>query len=119
MMFVTNVTMAITAILASLIGFIIMSLILKNSQKYFNEQQKQLGSLNGHIEEVYSGHNIVKVYNAMNEEEQEFDKINEELYKSNRKSQFLSGAYATNNEFHRKLWLRSSMCSRSTSSYEQ
>ena len=91
MMFVTNVTMAITAILASLIGFIIMSLILKNSQKYFNEQQKQLGSLNGHIEEVYSGHNIVKVYNAMNEEEQEFDKINEELYKSNRKSQFLSG----------------------------
>ena len=91
MMFVTNVTMAITAILASLIGFIIMSLILKNSQKYFNEQQKQLGSLNGHIEEVYSGHIIVKVYNAMNEEEQEFDKINEELYKSNRKSQFLSG----------------------------
>ena len=91
MMFVTNVTMAITAILASLIGFIIMSLILKNSQKYFNEQQKQLGSLNGHIEEVYSGHKIVKVYNAMNEEEQEFDKINEELYKSNRKSQFLSG----------------------------
>ena len=91
MMFVTNVTMAITAILASLIGFIIMSLILKNSQKYFNEQQKQLGNLNGHIEEVYSGHNIVKVYNAMNEEEQEFDKINEELYKSNRKSQFLSG----------------------------
>ena len=68
-----------------------MSLILKNSQKYLNEQQKQLGSLNGHIEEVYSGHNIVKVYNAMNEEEQEFDKINEELYKSNRKSQFLSG----------------------------
>ena len=91
MMFVTNVTMAITAILASLIGFIIMSLILKNSQKYFNEQQKQLGNLNGHIEEVYSGHNIVKVYNAMNEEEQEFDKINEKLYKSNRKSQFLSG----------------------------
>lgn len=91
MMFVTNVTMAITAILASLIGFIIMSLILKNSQKYFNEQQKQLGNLNGHIEEVYSGHNIVKVYNAMNEEEQEFDRINEELYKSNRKSQFLSG----------------------------
>lgn len=91
MMFVTNVTMTITAILASLIGFIIMSLILKNSQKYFNEQQKQLGNLNGHIEEVYSGHNIVKVYNAMNEEEQEFDRINEELYKSNRKSQFLSG----------------------------
>ena len=91
MMFVTNATMAITAILASLIGFIIMGLILKNSQKYFNQQQKELGNLNGHIEEVYSGHNIVKVYNAMEEETQKFDEINERLYKSNRKSQFLSG----------------------------
>ena len=91
MMFVTNATMAITAILASLIGFIIMGLILKNSQKYFNQQQKELGNLNGHIEEVYSGHNIVKVYNAMEEETQKFDEINEKLYKSNRKSQFLSG----------------------------
>ncbi len=91
MMFVTNATMAITAILASLIGFLIMGLILKNSQKYFNEQQKQLGNLNGHIEEVYSGHDIVKVYNAMEEEQVKFDEINEKLYKSNVKSQFLSG----------------------------
>ncbi len=91
MMFVTNVTMAITAIVASLIGFVIMGFILRNSQKYFNEQQKQLGYLNGHIEEVYSGHNIVKVYNAMDEERDKFDKINDDLYKSNRKSQFLSG----------------------------
>ena len=91
MMFVTDVTMAFTAIGASIIGFIIMGLILKNSQKYFNEQQKQLGELNGHIEEVYGGHNIVKVYNAMDLEEKKFDEINEKLYKSNRKSQFLSG----------------------------
>lgn len=91
MMFVTDVTMAFTAIGASIIGFIIMGIILKNSQKYFNEQQKQLGELNGHIEEVYGGHNIVKVYNAMDLEEKKFDEINEKLYKSNRKSQFLSG----------------------------
>lgn len=91
MMFTTNWIMAITAILSSLIGFAFMIVILKNSQKYFNEQQKQLGNLNGHIEEIYTGHNIVKVYNAMDEEKKEFDKINEKLYQSNRKSQFLSG----------------------------
>ena len=91
MMFVTDVTMAITAIVASLIGFVLMGLILKNSQKYFNMQQKELGRINGHIEEVYSGHNIVKVYNATDEKEKEFDEINDKLYTSNRKSQFLSG----------------------------
>ena len=91
MMFVTDVTMAITAIVASLIGFVLMGLILKNSQKYFNMQQKELGRLNGHIEEVYGGHNIVKVYNATDEKEKEFDEINDKLYTSNRKSQFLSG----------------------------
>ena len=91
MMFVTDATMAITAIVASLIGFVLMGLILKNSQKYFNMQQKELGRLNGHIEEVYGGHNIVKVYNATDEKEKEFDEINDKLYTSNRKSQFLSG----------------------------
>ena len=91
MMFVTDVIMAITAIVASLIGFVLMGLILKNSQKYFNMQQKELGRLNGHIEEVYGGHNIVKVYNATDEKEKEFDEINDKLYTSNRKSQFLSG----------------------------
>lgn len=91
MMFVTDVTMAITAIVASLIGFVLMGLILKNSQKYFNMQQKELGRINGHIEEVYGGHNIVKVYNATDEKEKEFDEINDKLYTSNRKSQFLSG----------------------------
>ena len=91
MVFVTDVTMAITAIVASLIGFVLMGLILKNSQKYFNMQQKELGRLNGHIEEVYCGHNIVKVYNATDEKEKEFDEINDKLYTSNRKSQFLSG----------------------------
>ena len=90
MMFVTNYIMAITAILSTIIGFSLMTLILKNSQKYFVMQQKELGNLNGHIEEVYSGHNIVKVYNAEEDVNKEFQDINDKLYKSSRKSYFLS-----------------------------
>ena len=91
MMFKTNYIMAITAILASVIGFALMGVILSKSQKYFNEQQEELGNLNGHIEEIYSGQTIVKLYNAMDEASDKFDNINEKLYNSNRKSQFLSG----------------------------
>ena len=91
MMFVTNWIMAITAILASIIGFSISIIILKNSQKYFIARQKELGDLNAHIEEVYSGHNIVKTYNAEELALEEFDEINNRLYNCNRKSQFLSG----------------------------
>jgi len=90
MMFVTNYIMAITAILSTIIGFSLMTLILKNSQKYFVMQQKELGNLNGHIEEVYSGHNIVRVYNAEEDVNKEFQDINDKLYKSSRKSYFLS-----------------------------
>ena len=90
MMFVTNYVMAITAILSTIIGFSLMTLILKNSQKYFVMQQKELGNLNGHIEEVYSGHNIVRVYNAEEDVNKEFQDINDKLYKSSRKSYFLS-----------------------------
>lgn len=91
MMFVTNYVMALSAIGASIFGFLFMSVILKKSQKYFNEQQKQLGNINGHIEEAYAGHDIIKVYNGTEESIKEFDKINEKLYKSAKKSQFLSG----------------------------
>lgn len=91
MMFVTNYIMAITAIISSLIGFAFMASILKKSQKYFVERQKILGSLNGYIEEIYSGHNVVKAYNGYNKATIEFDKLNKELYECNRKSQFLSG----------------------------
>ena len=91
MMFVTNYIMAITAIISSLIGFTFMASILKKSQKYFVERQKILGSLNGYIEEIYSGHNVVKAYNGYNKATIEFDKLNKELYECNRKSQFLSG----------------------------
>ncbi len=91
MMFVTNWIMAITAILSSIIGFVFMSLILGKSQKYFIARQEELGKLNGYIEEVYSGLNVVKTCNAKEEVAEEFDKLNERVYECNRKSQFLSG----------------------------
>ena len=91
MMFVTNYVMAITAIAASIFGFLGSFVILKKSQKYFVSRQKELGKLNGHIEEVFSGHNVVKAYNGEAEALGEFDKINDRLYDANRKSQFLSG----------------------------
>ena len=91
MMFTTNWILAITAILSSLIGFIGMAFILKNSQKYFIQRQTELGNLNGHIEEIYSGLNVVKAYNGKEEASQKFDKFNEKVCQSNKKSQFLSG----------------------------
>ena len=91
MMFVTNYIMAITAIVSSLIGFILMFIILSKSQKYFTERQEQLGKLNGYIEEIYNGLNVIKTCNAKEETTKEFDKLNERLYTCNQKSQFLSG----------------------------
>ena len=91
MMFVTNYIMALTAIAASIFGFIGSFIILKRSQKYFIARQSELGKLNGHIEEIYSGHNVVKAYNGEREALLEFDRINDKLYECNRKSQFLSG----------------------------
>ena len=91
MMFVTNWIMALTAIAASIFGFMFTFVILGKSQKYFTMRQKELGNLNGHIEEIYSGHNVVKAYNGEKEALVEFDKINDKLYEANRKSQFLSG----------------------------
>ena len=91
MMFYTNWMMALTAILTSLIGFIFMFLILSKSQKYFNERQVDLGNLNGHIEEMYSGYNVVKVYNGKKKSIETFKKLNEKLFNCSRKSQFLSG----------------------------
>lgn len=91
MMFTTNVIMAVTAILSSLIGFIFMALVLGKSQKYFTSKQKELGNLNGNIEEVYSGLNIIKTYNAKEEVNKKFDLYNKSVYEANRKSQFLAG----------------------------
>lgn len=91
MMFYTNWQMAVTAIVSSTFGFIFMFLIIGKSQKYFSMRQKSLGKLNGHIEEVYSGLNIVKSYNAKNYVLDKFDQANYDVYKANQMSQFLSG----------------------------
>lgn len=91
MMFITNWTMAITAILSSILGFAGMMFVMSKSQKYFNEKQARLGQLNGHIEEIYTGINVVRVSNARECTKKEFDKLNKKLKNSNQKSQFLSG----------------------------
>ena len=91
MMFITNAWMAITAILSTVIGFILMMFIMSKSQKYFIRLQRDLGLMNGHVEEIYSGHNIVKVYNDEAKAKAKFDEINEDLYESVWRSQFLSG----------------------------
>lgn len=91
MMFYTNYIMAFAAIGASVIGFLLISLIIKHSQKYFLRQQQELGALNGKIEEIYSAHNIVKAYGAEEKEQASFSKLNGKLRLSNRKAQFLSG----------------------------
>ena len=91
MMFYTNWILAFTAVLSSLVGFIGMGFILKKSQKYFTARQEELGKLNGHIEEIYSGLNVVKVYNAKDDADKKFDELNEKVRVSNEKSQFLSG----------------------------
>ena len=91
MMFYNNWLMALTAIGASIVGFFFMSLIMGKSQKYFIRQQKDLGAVNGHVEEIYSGHNVVKVYNGGKEAGRIFDEVNDRLYDSGWKSQFMSG----------------------------
>lgn len=91
MMFITNWIMAFTAISASIIGFSLIFIVLSKSQKYFAARQKELGKLNSHIEEVYSGLLVVKAYNGKKEADTKFDEYNEKVYDANRKSQFLSG----------------------------
>jgi ATP-binding cassette subfamily B protein len=91
MMFYNSWILALTAVGASFIGLVLMMIIMKSSQKYFKEQQEELGRINGHIEEVYTGHNVVKVYNGSKEAKAVFEKSNHNLYSSAWKSQFLSG----------------------------
>lgn len=91
MMLITNGWMTLTAVLSTFIGFGLMLFIMSKSQKYFMIQQRDLGLINGHVEEVYSGHNIIKVYNNEQKAKETFDAINEDLYQSVWRSQFLSG----------------------------
>ena len=91
MMLITNWIMALVAIVSCILGLFCMGIILKKSQKYFVAKQEALGEMNGYIEEMYSGHNVVKAYNGTKESFKEFKRLNNRLYETNRKSQFLSG----------------------------
>ena len=91
MMFITNYQMALAAILSSMLGFLGMSIIMSRSQKYFKRRQIELGKLNGHIEEIYSAHYIVKAYNGEEDAKEKFDELNKSVFECNRKSQFLAG----------------------------
>jgi ATP-binding cassette subfamily B protein len=91
MMLLTDVIMTGAAVLSAIVGFGLMALIMIKSQKHFDRQQKHLGRLNGHVEEMYTGHVIVKAYNGEAASQKEFDNINDELFDSAFKSLFLSG----------------------------
>ncbi len=91
MMFVTNWIMAVAGVLSTLLGFWLMSMILKRSQKYFLLQQYGLGALNGHIEETYTGHAVIKAFNGEKQAKGLFGTMNKKLYNSAWKSQFFSG----------------------------
>ena len=90
-MFATSGRLALTAIGSSILGFVLMFFIVLRSRKYFRQQQQNLGDMNGHVEEMYSGHNIVRAYGATAQSKKEFDRINDNLYNSAWKSQFFSG----------------------------
>lgn len=91
MMLITNLWMTLTAILASLLGFVVMFAIMGRSQKYFARQQRHLGTLNGHIEEMYTGHTVVKAYNGEAAAQQTFDEMNDKLRESGFRAQALAG----------------------------
>ena len=91
MMLITNWIMALTAVAATLIGLVIMLLIMSRSQKYFTRQQRDLGALNGHVEENYAGHTVVKAYNGETQAIAEFDRLNTSLRDSGFKAHCLSG----------------------------
>ncbi len=91
MMLWTNVVLTITAILSTLVGFVFMIVVMKLSQEHFKKQQKHLGEINGHIEEIYAGHTVVRAYNGEKKATDEFDEINKRLKDSAYKAQALSG----------------------------
>ena len=91
MMLSLNVIMTLSAVAASVIGIVVTMLIMVRSQKYFNQQQQQLGKINGHIEEVYSGHQVISAYNAQGYSKNNFNSLNTSMYQATWKSQFLSG----------------------------
>lgn len=91
MMLVTEWRMALAAIAATLLGFGIMAVIMSRSQQYFISRQQSLGRLNGYVEEMYSGHDVVRISRANRKIKHVFDGMNRDVYDADRKSQFLSG----------------------------
>ena len=91
MMLLTDGIMTLTAVCASLLGFAIMMAIMSRSQKYFARQQKHLGEINGHIEEIFAGHTVVKAYNGETAAQNTFDRMNRDLCESGFRAQCLSG----------------------------
>lgn len=91
MMIYTNILLTLVAIFSALLGFFATGIIISKSQKYFAERQKQLGNLNGHIEEMVSGLEIVKIYNAKEQSMNSFKELNDKFYNASLRSKFLSG----------------------------
>lgn len=92
MMISINIPMTIAVVLIVPICMLVLNMVVKKSQKYFSMQQAYLGHMNGHVEEIYGGHDVVKAFNAEDEAIEKFDRINQTLYRSAWKSQFLSTA---------------------------
>lgn len=91
MMFYNNVVLSFVTIGSVLIGFVFVALIMGKSQRFFRAQQENLASVNGYVEEMYSGHNVIVSYNATEESKKAFQMLNTKLYNSMWKSQFISG----------------------------
>ena len=91
MMFYNNVVLSFVTIGSVLIGFVFVALIMGKSQRFFRAQQENLASVNGYVEEMYSGHNVIVSYNATEESKKAFQMLNTNLYSSMWKSQFISG----------------------------
>ena len=91
MMFYTNVVLSFVTIGSVLLGFVFSAVLMAKSQRYFQEQQSNLAAINGYVEEMYSGHNVITCYNGAEKTRQAFNVLNQNLYASMWKSQFISG----------------------------
>lgn len=91
LMFVTSAKLAWAAIGSSILGFVLTTVLAVTARKFFRQQQQNMGAMNGHIEEIYSGHNIVRAYGARGEAKKEFERINDNLYNSSWKAQLIGG----------------------------
>ncbi|MDD5018359.1 MAG: ABC transporter ATP-binding protein [Eubacteriales bacterium] len=91
MMFTISWVITLVCLVVLPLSFVIVRMIIKKSQKYFKGQQKELGHINGHVEEMYAGHTVVKAFGREDDSQAKFDEINDRLYNAGWKAQFLSG----------------------------